>query len=83
MNWLSHVQPRIIAELRDWVKTGDIHDTFQGKVFNDTSHKHRDGEFITLFADDVKWHEGSCLVYVGIEIYILWIGQKHIKKEHT
>lgn len=65
-----------LAELRKWVKTDALRDTFQGYVFNDDSHAQKDGTFVTVEADDVVWHNEGCIVYCKKHIYNLWNTRK-------
>lgn len=71
--------PKIIAELRDWTKHEEnTRDVFQGRVFNDISHVHKDGFFKTIRAHDVSWNESGCLVTASSEgdIYVLWFAHR-------
>lgn len=61
-----------IAELRGWVKTKSERDTFQGYVYNDDSHTHENGKFITLEADEVQEHSSGLIVTVKKHLYYLW-----------
>lgn len=69
-----------MAELRDWVKTASARDTFQGYIFNDDSHKHENGTFVTIEADDVSEHAQGLIVYVKKQIFNLWNTRKRAKQ---
>lgn len=77
--------PNIIGELRDWSKTEDSEkrDVFQGRTFNDITHRHRDGEFKTINAQDVLWNKDGCLVTENAQgnIWVLWNAHKREKKD--
>lgn len=69
-----------MAELRNWVKTSSPRDTFQGYIYNDDAHKHADGTFVTIEADDVTEHPQGLIVYVKKQIFNLWDTRKREAK---
>lgn len=60
-----------IAELRNWIKTADVRDTFQGYIFNDSAHE-KDGTFKTIEADEVLETTSGLVVTVKNHAYYLW-----------
>lgn len=75
-----NASPRYQAELRDWIKCAAPSDTFQGRLFNDITHR-VDGTFVTLEADEVTWCGTDCFVHIGASIYALWNSYKRKEKD--
>lgn len=73
--------PKPVAELHQWLKLNLQRDTFQGYIQNDITHMYKDGHFLTIEADDVKWNDDGCLVYDGPRIYILWFAHQKVPKK--
>lgn len=73
--------PKPAAELHKWVKCATPRDSFQGYVHNDVTHFYKEGQFVTLEADDVQWNDLGCQVYVGAHIYTLWFAHQLVGKK--
>lgn len=72
--------PNLRAELRNWFKTTEERDTFQGYLYNDNTHV-RDGTFITLQADNVEWNKDGVLIWVGSCVYWAWNAHKKVPEK--